>query len=134
MEAGEVIIFPQNLKTHTFIPFSLESIIKCHKILTLDQTIVFKSKLLHKTKIYDHGLSPLLMQNPYSKFILFIKTSFFDRFSKLLQVLLRQIKIQILVRIFFLTSSSQRFSPKIHYLLNRLKIVHKKNNSTISYI
>ena len=37
---------------------------------------------LHKTKIYDHGLSPLIMQNPYSKFILAIKTLIFDRFSK----------------------------------------------------
>ena len=36
---------------------------------------------MHKTKIYYHGLSPLLMQNPYSKFILDIKTLVFDRFS-----------------------------------------------------
>ena len=35
---------------------------------------MFKSKLLHKTIIYDNELSPLLMQNPYSKFILAIKT------------------------------------------------------------
>ena len=33
-------------------------------------------------KIYDHGLSPLLMQNPYSKFILAIKTLPLDRFLK----------------------------------------------------
>ena len=48
---------------------SLEIIIKRHKILTKDQINVFKSKLFHKTKIYDHGLSPLLMQNSYSKLI-----------------------------------------------------------------
>ena len=44
-------------------------------------------------KIYDHGLPPLLMQNPYSKFILAIKTLSVDRFSKFLQVLLQQIEI-----------------------------------------
>ena len=51
---------------------------------------------MHKTKNYYHGLSPLLMQNPYSKFILDIKTLVFDRFSKNLQVFLRQIEIQLL--------------------------------------
>ena len=35
------------------------------------------------------------MQNPYKKFILAIKTLVFDRFSKILQVLLRQIEIQL---------------------------------------
>ena len=38
--------------------------------------------MLHKIKIYDHGLSPLLMQNPYSKIILVLKTLSIDRFSK----------------------------------------------------
>ena len=48
-------------------------------------------------KIYSHGLSPLLMQNPYSKFILAIKAFiFFYRFSQFLQALLRQIEIQML--------------------------------------
>ena len=56
---------------------------------------MFKSKILHKIKIYDHELSPLLMQNPYSKFILAIKTLIFDRFKKKMQVVLRQIEIQI---------------------------------------
>ena len=46
-----------------------------------------------KMKIYDHGLLPLLMQNPYSKFILVIKMLPVDRFSKTLQPLLRQIEI-----------------------------------------
>ena len=59
---------------------------------------MFKSKLLHKTKICSHGLSHLLIQNPYSKFILAIKTLIFDRFSKLLHVLLRQNEIQMLNR------------------------------------
>ena len=41
------------------------------------------------------------MQNPYSKFILAIKTLISDRFSKLLQVLLQQIEIQMLNRKYF---------------------------------
>ena len=36
------------------------------------EIIVFKSRILHYMKLLDHGLSPLLMQNPYSKFILTI--------------------------------------------------------------
>ena len=45
---------------------------------------------MHKTSIYDHGLTPL--QN--SIFILATKTLLFDRFSKFLQVLLRQTEVQ----------------------------------------
>ena len=41
---------------------------------------MFKSRKLHKMKIYGHGLSTLLMQNPYSKFILDIKTLSADEF------------------------------------------------------
>ena len=48
------------------------------------------------SKKYCHGLCPLLMQNPYSKFILAIATLSVVRFSKFLQVLLRQIKIHVL--------------------------------------
>ena len=36
------------------------------------------------------------MQNPYSKFIFALKTLIFDRFSKFLQALLRQIETQML--------------------------------------
>ena len=53
-----------------------------------DQIIVFKLKLLHKTKMYSHGLSTLLMQNPYSKFVLSKTTFIFERFSEFLQVIL----------------------------------------------
>ena len=87
----EVFIFLQNFNTRRIL--LLEIIIKCRKILTCDQFIVFKSRMLHNMKIYDHVLSPLLMQNPYSKFILAINTLTVDRFSKCLQVLLRQIEI-----------------------------------------
>ena len=51
-----------------------------------------------KRKFIFYGLSPLLMQNPYSKYILVIKTLIFDRFTKFLQVLLRQIEIKMLNR------------------------------------
>ena len=42
-------------------------------------------------KVYDHGLSPLSMQNPFSKLILGIKSLFVNRFSKCLLYILRQI-------------------------------------------
>ena len=57
-------------------------------------------KTIAKTKIYNHDLPPLLMQNSYSKFIFAIKTLIFDRFSKFLQALLRQIETQMLNKIF----------------------------------
>ena len=40
-------------------------------------------KMMQKMKIHDHGLPPLLMQNPYLKFILAIKKLSVDRLSKL---------------------------------------------------
>ena len=63
---------------------------------------MFKYRMLHKMKIYDHKLPPLLMHNPYSKFILVIETLSVDRFSKFLQVLLQQIEI----------SNSKKILPK----------------------
>ena len=50
-------------------------------------------KKLHKMKICDHELSPLLMQNPYSKFTMILKTLSFDQIPKFWQVLLQQIEI-----------------------------------------
>ena len=58
-----------------------------------DQVKIKKSKHFH-----DHRLSPLTKQNPYSNFILSIKTTSVHRFSKCLQVLLGQTKIKILTR------------------------------------
>ena len=49
-------------------------------------------KNVAENEIYDHGLPPLPMQNPYSKFILAIKTLSVGRFSNFWQVLLRQIE------------------------------------------
>ena len=53
-------------------------------------------KTIAKTKINNHDLPPLLMQNPYSKFIFAIKTLIFDRLTNILQALLRQIETQML--------------------------------------
>ena len=100
---------------------------------------MFKSKLLQKTNIYNHGLPPLLMQNPYSKFILAIKTLIFDRFSKLLQALLRQIETQMLNKKYFscpqqlkiLTKKSLSegsFYTIIHYFM-----INKFSKITILY-
>ena len=46
--------------------------------------------MLPELKVYDQGLSPLPMQNPYSKLILDIKSLFVNRFSKCLLHILRQ--------------------------------------------
>ena len=61
------------------------------------------------------------MQNPYSKLILAIKTLIFDRFQKNLQVLLRQIKIQMLNRKYFpclpaVENSGQKIIIRGNYL------------------
>ena len=47
--------------------------------------------IVARTEVYDHGLSPLPMQNPYSELILGIKSLFVYRFSKSLLQILRQI-------------------------------------------
>ena len=65
--------------------------IKCHRKLISDQNFLFKSKLLPELKVYGHGLSPLPMQNLYSKLILGIKSLFVKGFSKFLLHILRQI-------------------------------------------
>ena len=90
---------------------------------------MFKSTTLHKTKMYGHGLSTLLMQNPYSKFILAIKTLIFDRFSNILLILLRQIEIQMLNRKYFpcppaVKNSRQKFIIRGQFLA-RLHEVQK---------
>ena len=75
--------------------------------------------LTFETKIYDNVLSPLPMQNPYSKFILAIKTLILDRFSKNLQVLLRQIEIQMLSRKYFpCLAAVKKYRQKIIVSLN----------------
>ena len=88
-DVREVIIFLQNFKTSSY-----SIIINWgHKILTLDQTFMFKSRIVYKMKIYVHGLSPLLMPNPCSKFVLALKILSVDQFSNILLLLLRQIEI-----------------------------------------
>ena len=47
--------------------------------------------MLSELKVYDHGLSPLPMQNPYSKLLLDKNALFVKRFSKFLLHILRQI-------------------------------------------
>ena len=53
------------------------------------------------------------MQNPYSKFILAIKTLIFDRFSKFLQALLQQIGTKMLNKnIFYCPSAIENSRQK----------------------
>ena len=54
------------------------------KDFTRDQNFWFQSTMLPELKVYNHGLSPLPMQNPSSKLILGIKSLFVNRFSKFL--------------------------------------------------
>ena len=77
---------------------------KMAQMTYLRQNLHDQVKLLEKKKkhiFHDHRLSPLPMQNPYSKFLLVIKTLFVHRFSKFLQVLLGQTKIKILTWKYF---------------------------------
>ena len=60
--------------------------------LSSDENFLFESKMLPELKVCDHGLSPLPMQNPYSKLIFGIKSLFVNRFSNFLLHILRQIK------------------------------------------
>ena len=71
-------------------------------------------KFFEKYHFHDHGLSPLPMQNPYSKFILAIKTLSADRFSNFLQVLLGQTMIK--KRKLSSEASFLNFSEKIYYV------------------
>ena len=75
-------------------------------------------------KIYDHGLYPLLLQNPYSKYILAIKKLSVDRFSKSLQVLLRQIEIYMLTRKYLTCPPSAKNSLRKFSI--RSQILHIK--------
>ena len=76
-----------------------------------------ESRILHKIKIHYHGLSPLLMQNSYFKLILAIKMLSVDRFSKFLQVLLRQVElIRKLFPALEQSSSLQKFTIRCQFL------------------
>ena len=69
---------------------------KMTQMTNLIQNLHNQVKKIVKYSFYDHGVSPLPKQNPYSKFILSIKTLSADQYLKLLQVLLGQTKIKIL--------------------------------------
>ena len=77
--------------------------------------------MLPEMKVYDHGLSPLQMQTPYSKSVLGIKSLFVIRFSKFLLHMLRQIKCQILLRKYFA-------SLQIKYKVSAKFILKSQNN------
>ena len=73
--------------------------------------------MLQKMKIYEHGLPPLLMQNPYSKFILAIKTLSDDRIFKIFAgPIAANRDLDADKKILFLPSNSKKFSTKIKNL------------------
>ena len=78
-----VIISRKILKILIIYPNCSKFNIKCHKRLTRDQNFWFKSTIivmLPELKVHDHELSPLPMQNPYSKLSFCTKANFVNRF------------------------------------------------------
>ena len=70
-------------------------------------------KNVAEMKNYNHGLPPLLMQNPYSKFILAIKRLSVDRFFKIFAgPIATNRDLDADKKILFLPSNSKKFSPK----------------------
>ena len=66
----------------------------------------------------------MLLQNPYSKFVLVLKALSVDRFSKFLQVILRPIEIYSVdadKKILYLPTNSKKISPKIKNQTNRIE-------------
>ena len=94
---------------------------------------MFNSKLLHKTKIYDNGLSPLLIFTSLFKIHFGRKTFIFDRFfSKKLQVLLRQIEIQMLNSKYFPFLPEVELLDKYHY--QRSRFLHLSDSDQHTYL
>ena len=63
---------------------------------------LFMSTFLPELKVYDHGLSPLPVQNPYSKLMFGIKSLFVDRFSNISTNLVQNIADKIVDKIVYL--------------------------------
>ena len=101
----EVRIFLENFKSQNNLS-KMPKIIKCHERFTWGQNLWIKLTILPELKVYDHGLSPLPMQNPYSKLFLSIKILIIIRFPKCLLHILRQTYkwLNIGKKIFYLTS------------------------------
>ena len=68
-QGREVTFFPENFKSVNILSKILELYIKCHKRLSRGKNFSMKPTFFPQFKVYDHGLSPLPLQNPYSKLL-----------------------------------------------------------------
>ena len=68
--------------------------------------------MLPELEVYDHGLSPLPMQNPYSKLILVIKSLFVNRLSKFLLHVTTNLVLNIVRKIFCLSPNKLYIIPE----------------------
>ena len=72
--------------------------------------------MLHKMKIDVHGLSPLLMQNPFSNFVLAINKLSVDRFQNFAGPIANNRDLDTDRKILVLPSNSKILFPKIKNL------------------
>ena len=87
---SEVTFFLEKFRSLDIISKMLEIYIKCYERLTWGQNFWIKPTFLPEFKVYVPGLSPLPLQNPYSKLIFGIIVLFVIQFSKFLLYILRQ--------------------------------------------
>ena len=91
---------------------------------------MFNSRKLHKMKIYDHGLSPLLMQNPYSKCIFAIKTLYLlTDFQNLCRSCCDKLRSRCLQENIFTVLQESNISPKIQY--QKSVFTHSYNHMSV---
>ena len=96
--------------------------------------IVFKSRVLHKMKIYEYGFSTLLKCKTLFNIHFGKKMLSVDRFSKFLQVLLRQMEISMVTRTYFSCPDLSKKSSKNQYQMSdfytidlQIEIIQREN-------
>ena len=82
---------------------------------------MFKSRILHKMKIYNHRLSPMRMQNSYSEFIFAIKTLSVDKFSFFFRSYYDKLKSRCFQKCFYFPPSVKNYLEKFSI---RRQILH----------
>ena len=110
--------------TELFLWWLLKISSKCHKILTSYQNFWIMSTILPESNFYDHGLSPLPIENSYSNLILGINSLHVNQFSKFMLPILRQIECQILFE------NILPFSKES--INNRRKVILRSQNQDIN--
>ena len=105
--------FPAKFKNSQYSTIISRNYQKMTQCIDRIKSLSSSQKYSTKRKFIIMDYLPCLCKIPaYSKFILAIKTFVFDRFSKFLQALLRQIKIQLLNRKHFPVSQQSKILAK----------------------